>query len=284
MIRRLCLILVSVLFFTARTAFAGTWRQGIGQDPDAWWYDNGDGTFPTSTWRWLDGNGDGVAECYYFDENGKMLADTTTPDGYSLDQNGAWMLGFVRRKYVLNDTQSQLFQEAARGLLTLYEGRLYGPPGVWVQTRVRMGEQEQIKLLKALLVQTARDRQQGRETVLFQPLREENGLWYFDRAQTLESFIHAFGNWENCGLLDELGQERLAVSPQEGGQTPVYEITNCRWDSDRSFVYMVLDYEKRDGQDGTPLRSGTIYLTLLRDTSVDNGFTIDVISNSQMLG
>ena len=28
---------------------------------------------------------------YYFDENGYMLADTTTPDGYYVDVNGAWV-------------------------------------------------------------------------------------------------------------------------------------------------------------------------------------------------
>ena len=39
-------------------AYAGTWKQGIDGDVSAWWYDNGDGTFPISTWMWIDGNDD----------------------------------------------------------------------------------------------------------------------------------------------------------------------------------------------------------------------------------
>ena len=64
-------------------AYAGTWKQGIDGDVSAWWYDNGDGTFPISTWMWIDGNDDGIAECYYFDDTGRMLSDTVTPDGYT---------------------------------------------------------------------------------------------------------------------------------------------------------------------------------------------------------
>lgn len=49
----------------------------------------------------LDGNGDGVAECYYFDGNGYMLANTTTPDGYTVNADGAWTVnGVVQTKSV----------------------------------------------------------------------------------------------------------------------------------------------------------------------------------------
>ena len=48
-----------------------------------------------ASWQWLDGDGDGVAECYYFDDNGNMLANTTTPDGYIVDSNGAWVVNGV---------------------------------------------------------------------------------------------------------------------------------------------------------------------------------------------
>ena len=41
-------------------------------------------------WQWIDGNGDGTAECYYFDDNGQMLTGTTTPDGYTVNSDGAW--------------------------------------------------------------------------------------------------------------------------------------------------------------------------------------------------
>lgn len=35
-------------------------------------------------WYWIDGF------CYYFTEGGQMAADTTTPDGYTVNKSGAW--------------------------------------------------------------------------------------------------------------------------------------------------------------------------------------------------
>ena len=39
----------------------------------------------------MDDDGDGVEQCYYFDGNGYMLADTTTPDGCTVNGSGAWV-------------------------------------------------------------------------------------------------------------------------------------------------------------------------------------------------
>ena len=60
------------------TVFEGGW---INND-SGWWYDNGNGTWPASSWQWIDGNNDGIAECYYFDQYGYCLMNTTTPGGY----------------------------------------------------------------------------------------------------------------------------------------------------------------------------------------------------------
>lgn len=73
------------------TAFAGTWRTGAEPNQNRWWYDNGNGTFANNGWQWIDGNNDGIAECYYFDADGWMLANTTTSDGYQVNENGAWV-------------------------------------------------------------------------------------------------------------------------------------------------------------------------------------------------
>ncbi len=71
---------------TAITSFAGIWKS----DANGWWYLNDDGSYPTNGWYWIDGNNDGVAESYYFNENGYCLINTVTPDGYTVDVNGAW--------------------------------------------------------------------------------------------------------------------------------------------------------------------------------------------------
>ena len=46
-----------------------------------------------------DGNGDGVAEWYYFDGNGYIATNGTTPDGYQVNAEGQWMQnGVVQTK------------------------------------------------------------------------------------------------------------------------------------------------------------------------------------------
>lgn len=73
------------------TAFAAGWVQ----NDTGWWWDNGDGTWPANEWRWLDGNADGVAECYYFGADGYMLSNTVTPDGYYVRGDGAWEINSI---------------------------------------------------------------------------------------------------------------------------------------------------------------------------------------------
>lgn len=73
------------------TALAASWQNNaIG-----WWWQNDDGSWPANSWQWLDGNKDGVAECYYFNGDGYMLANTTTPDGYTVNADGAWTVNGI---------------------------------------------------------------------------------------------------------------------------------------------------------------------------------------------
>ena len=65
--------------------FSG-WKQING----IWYFFNTvhDGTFGSalvSKWQWIDGY------CYLFDAEGKMYANTTTPDGFVVNADGQWM-------------------------------------------------------------------------------------------------------------------------------------------------------------------------------------------------
>lgn len=73
------------------SAFAGQWNLS----PYGWWYDRGDGTYAPNGWHWIDGNNDGIEECYYFNESGYCIPWSYTPDGYWLDGNGAWVVDGV---------------------------------------------------------------------------------------------------------------------------------------------------------------------------------------------
>lgn len=85
----LSVMMMSILM--SMSAFAGVWRTGVSPNEDRWWYDNEDGTWAEGGWQWIDGNQDGTAECYYFDSEGWMAADTKTPDGYQVNSDGAWV-------------------------------------------------------------------------------------------------------------------------------------------------------------------------------------------------
>ena len=67
-----------------------------------WWYQHADGTYPARAWELIDGvyyyfnvSGYMVSNCwigyYYLGANGAMLTNTTTPDGYKVDENGRWI-------------------------------------------------------------------------------------------------------------------------------------------------------------------------------------------------
>ena len=78
---------MSFVFLLSGTAKAD-WVKG--NSKNAWWYDLGNGNYYKSSWQWIDGNHDGIAECYCFDENGWMFENTITPDWFTVNENGAW--------------------------------------------------------------------------------------------------------------------------------------------------------------------------------------------------
>lgn len=62
-----------------------------------YYYNNKD--YYKSCWQWLDLNNDGVYECYYFNVLGHMTKNSTTPDGYKVNEKGEWTVdGVVQRK------------------------------------------------------------------------------------------------------------------------------------------------------------------------------------------
>lgn len=76
------------------------------KDCFGWWYLESDGTYHASEWKGSDSagwsylNADGYAatgwfeigdQWYFSDENGSLLTNTVTPDGYRVDGSGAWV-------------------------------------------------------------------------------------------------------------------------------------------------------------------------------------------------
>ena len=113
------LTVASLTAAMSTTAFAGTWKLGAGANSGKWWYDNEDGTWLANGWHWVDGNKDNIAECYYFNGEGWLLTNTTTPDGYQVDSNGAWTAGgVVQTKQIAEQPQNQQKQEQSQRIRT----------------------------------------------------------------------------------------------------------------------------------------------------------------------
>lgn len=94
---KVLLSLITLISSMTITSLAGVWKS----DAIGWWYENDDGGYYTSSWQWIDGNNDGIAECYCFDEIGYCYLNTITPDESTVDVNGAWTVdGIVQTKNV----------------------------------------------------------------------------------------------------------------------------------------------------------------------------------------
>ena len=88
---------VSVAAMMTVDVYAAGWQHNM----TGWWYGTNEAntTWHANGWQWIDGNNDGIAECYCFNQNGYMLASTITPDGFTVNADGAWTVnGVVQTK------------------------------------------------------------------------------------------------------------------------------------------------------------------------------------------
>lgn len=101
---------------SAIPAFALGWSRGISRN--AWWYDLGNGNYHKASWQWLDGNNDGISECHRFDNYGWMAENTITPDGYTVNQSGAWTVNNVVQTRAGNISTTSFTEQYEREVLS----------------------------------------------------------------------------------------------------------------------------------------------------------------------
>ena len=102
---------------SAIPAFALGWSRGISRN--AWWNDLGNGNYHKASWQWLHGNNDGISECYRFDNYGWMAENTITPDGYTVNQSGAWTVNNVVQTRSGNVSTTSFTEQYEREVLSL---------------------------------------------------------------------------------------------------------------------------------------------------------------------
>ena len=101
--KKIGLLILPAVLSMAFPAFAGQWeRDGV-----TWKYLEDDGSYAQDTWQWIDGNGDGIAECYHFDANGH-LDQNTVVNNWIVDSTGAWVVGGNVQQLDLGATQEEI--------------------------------------------------------------------------------------------------------------------------------------------------------------------------------
>lgn len=107
-------IFTTALFMSVclnQITFAGQWKQ----EGSTWKYQNDDGSYITNNWQWIDG------KSYCFDSNGNMYANTTTPDGYTVNGDGQWVVdGVVQTQNANNATAASSDEFPLKGRVEKY--------------------------------------------------------------------------------------------------------------------------------------------------------------------
>ncbi|MCC2821011.1 CAP domain-containing protein [Lachnoclostridium pacaense] len=98
MFKKLVLMTMVAIMLAATPAYAGQWIQ----DGNGWRWQNDDGSYPFLTWAWIDGNHDGIAENYFFNNDG-YLSMNPVDQGVPINADGAALYNGVVCTTVLPD-------------------------------------------------------------------------------------------------------------------------------------------------------------------------------------
>lgn len=90
-----------VALIASNTAFASGWMK----DDHGWWYSKNDTNteWYSNGWYWIDDDYDGIAECFWFNEEGYIVENFVSSDGYTCNSDGEWHIdGVVQQKKIEN--------------------------------------------------------------------------------------------------------------------------------------------------------------------------------------
>ena len=109
------IVISSVLIFPSFAKGAAEWKK----NDKGWWYEEADGSYPTSAWKYINNKWyyfDNIGYMvenrwignYYLGSDGAMLVSTRTPDGYYVDASGKWIEDKkpVKTNYVSGSSRS----------------------------------------------------------------------------------------------------------------------------------------------------------------------------------
>ena len=117
------IVISSVLIFPSFAKGAAEWKK----NDKGWWYEEADGSYPTSAWKYINNKWyyfDNIGYMvenqwignYYLGSDGAMLVSTRTPDGYYVDASGKWIEDKkpVKTNYVSGSSRSGISVTSSR--------------------------------------------------------------------------------------------------------------------------------------------------------------------------
>ena len=83
--------LLTLALAATAPAAGGRWMR----DGATWRFTNPDGSYPAQGWQWIDSDGNGLSECYYFTDRSGHIALATMIDTYYVNADGMWEVAGV---------------------------------------------------------------------------------------------------------------------------------------------------------------------------------------------
>ena len=162
-------IMASAMAWTiAMTSYAGQWQE----NNQGWWYQNDDGSYPLNGWQWIDGRS------YYFNSQGYCLMDTVTPDGYTVDASGAWIVNGV--------VQMQAESEEDNSLIGIYNFTFDDGQG-GASLEIGLSNEQADAIFNVTFSGSYGDRAGGTEGYIIPYTDGSDGIWeYYDNYAVAE--------------------------------------------------------------------------------------------------
>lgn len=109
-IKKLAILMIALCLSVSSSilSLASEWKQ----NDKGCWLEYDDGSYPVSEWLWIDDDNDGMYECYYFDHDGYLLVNTITPDNYTVNEYGAWVVDGVVQSQEMTDEPTYQFADS----------------------------------------------------------------------------------------------------------------------------------------------------------------------------
>ena len=133
-------------------------------------------------WRWIDINGDNIAECYRFNADGSLVATKSVVNGKEINEHGQWVVdGIIQRIY--KSTGRPLYtQNAALGEK---DTNKYFDLGTYSSTR-RLNATKKENLIDSIIADLTKDEEDYRKSLIgpkdvFE--RPEEGFLYSKNAK-----------------------------------------------------------------------------------------------------